>query len=66
MIEEIFETGAQEIDDEDVVEAFLAKVVDIGDSGCTRRISNQSSSPMRATEAHKHSRTTLDGSSLFS
>lgn len=33
-VEEIFETGAQKVDDEDVVQALLTKVVDLRDTGC--------------------------------
>ena len=33
MVEEIFEGGAKEIDDQDVVEAFLAEVVDVRNAG---------------------------------
>jgi hypothetical protein len=32
MVEEIFERGAKKIDDKNVVEAFLAKIVDIRDA----------------------------------
>lgn len=34
MIEEVFKGRAKEIDHEDVVQAFLAKVVDIRDASC--------------------------------
>lgn len=33
MVEEILETGAEQIDDQDVVQAFLAEVVDIRNAG---------------------------------
>jgi hypothetical protein len=32
MVEEVFKRWSQKVDDEDVMEAFLAKVVDIGDA----------------------------------
>jgi len=32
VVEEILQTRAEQIDDEDVVEAFLAEVVDIGNT----------------------------------
>lgn len=32
-IEEVLETGPEQIDNEDIVEAFLTKVVDLWDSG---------------------------------
>ena len=34
MVEQILQTGAQQVDDQDVVQALLAKVVDIRDPGC--------------------------------
>jgi hypothetical protein len=43
VVEQIFERGAKEIDDEDVVKAFLAEVVDIGNTRCSRR--DQSHAP---------------------
>lgn len=33
MIEEIFETGSEQVDDEDVMQPFLAEVVDVGNAG---------------------------------
>lgn len=33
-VEEIFETGPQKVDDENVVQALLTKVVDLRDTGC--------------------------------
>jgi hypothetical protein len=33
-VEEVFQAGAEQVDDEDVVQAFLAKVVDIRDAIC--------------------------------
>jgi len=33
VVKEILETGAEQVDDEDVVQTLLAKVVDIGDAG---------------------------------
>jgi hypothetical protein len=33
VVEEILETGAEQIDDQDVVQAFLAEVVDIRNAG---------------------------------
>lgn len=33
-IEEVFQAGAEEVDDEDIVEAFLTKVVDLRYAGC--------------------------------
>ena len=35
-VEEIFETRPQKIDDEDVVQTFLAKMVDLRDTNCER------------------------------
>ena len=32
VIKQIFERGSEEVDDEDVVQAFLAKVIDIRDT----------------------------------
>lgn len=32
VIEEVFQAGAEQIDDQDVVQTFLSKVVDVGDS----------------------------------
>jgi hypothetical protein len=34
MVEQILETGAQQVDDQDIVEALLAEIVDIGNAGC--------------------------------
>ena len=34
VVEQILQTGAQQVDDQDVVQALLAKVVDIRDPGC--------------------------------
>lgn len=34
MVEEVLEGRAEEVDDQDVVETFLAKVVDIGNASC--------------------------------
>ena len=31
-VKEVFEVGAEEVDDEDIVEAFLTKVVHLGDA----------------------------------
>lgn len=39
MIEEVFQTRAEEIDNEDVMETFLAKVVYIRNAGCVEIIS---------------------------
>ena len=36
MVEQVLQTGTEEVDDQDVVEALLAKVIDIRDPGCTR------------------------------
>jgi len=33
-IEQIFETGPQQVDDEDVVQPLLTKVVNLRDAGC--------------------------------
>jgi hypothetical protein len=33
MVEEIFKRGAEEIDHKDIVKAFLAKVIDIRNTG---------------------------------
>jgi len=35
MIEEVFETWAEQVNDEDVVQSLLAKVIYIRDTGCT-------------------------------
>jgi hypothetical protein len=40
-VEEIFETGTEQVDDEDVVKAFLAKVIDIRNTGCRYTVSAQ-------------------------
>ena len=32
MVEEIFQTGSQQVNDQDIVQALLAEVVDIGDT----------------------------------
>jgi hypothetical protein len=32
VVEEILERGSEQVNDKDVVEAFLAKVIDIGDA----------------------------------
>ena len=34
MVEEVLEGGSKQIDDEDVVQTFLSKVVHIGNAGC--------------------------------
>ena len=34
VVEQVLQTGAQQVDDQDVVQALLAKVVDIRDPGC--------------------------------
>lgn len=36
MIEEVFKTRTKKINDQDVVQPFLAKVVDIGNASCSR------------------------------
>lgn len=36
MIKKVFKGGSQEVDDENVVEALLAEIVDIRDSGYRR------------------------------
>lgn len=33
MVEEVLKRGAEEVDDQDVVEAFLSEVVNIGNTG---------------------------------
>lgn len=33
-VKQVLERGAEEVDDEDIVQPFLAKVVDLGDTGC--------------------------------
>ena len=33
-VEEVFQVGAEKVDNEHVVEAFLPKVVNLGDAGC--------------------------------
>lgn len=45
VIEEIFQAGSEEIDDENIVQAFLAKVVNIGDA----RWKNPSACETRST-----------------
>jgi hypothetical protein len=35
VIEEVLQAGAEKVNDEDVVETLLAKVVHIGDSSCS-------------------------------
>lgn len=32
MVEEVLETGAEQVDDQDVMQALLAKVIDVGDA----------------------------------
>lgn len=34
-VKEIFQRWSKEVDDENVVQAFLAKVIDIGYAGCS-------------------------------
>jgi hypothetical protein len=36
VVEKILQAGAEEVDDQDVVEALLSEVVHIGDAGCSR------------------------------
>jgi hypothetical protein len=36
VVEQVLQAGPEQVDDQDVVEAFLAKVIDIRDPGCTR------------------------------
>jgi hypothetical protein len=38
VIEEILQAGAQKVDDEDVVQALLAEVIDVGDAGWRVRL----------------------------
>jgi hypothetical protein len=38
VIEEILETRSEKVNDEDVVQTLLSKVVDIGDTGCDRKL----------------------------
>jgi hypothetical protein len=33
VVEQVLQAGAEEVDDQDVVEAFLAKVIDVRDPG---------------------------------
>ncbi len=35
MIKQIFETGSQQVDNEDVVQTLLAEIVDIGNASCS-------------------------------
>jgi len=35
VVEEVLERGSEQVNDKDVVEAFLTKVIDIGDASCT-------------------------------
>jgi hypothetical protein len=34
VVEEILKRGSEQVNDKNVVEAFLAKVIDIGDASC--------------------------------
>lgn len=34
MVEKVLQAGAEEVNDQDVVQTLLAKVVDIGNTGC--------------------------------
>jgi ABC-type transporter Mla MlaB component len=34
VVEEVLERGSEQVNDKNVVEAFLAKVIDIGDASC--------------------------------
>jgi hypothetical protein len=34
MVKEVLERGAEEVDDQDVVQAFLAEVVHVRNAGC--------------------------------
>jgi hypothetical protein len=34
VVEKVLQAGAEEVDDQDVVQALLAKVIDIRDPGC--------------------------------
>lgn len=36
-VEEVLERRSEQVDDEDVVKAFVSKVVDLGDAGCNTR-----------------------------
>ena len=36
VVEEIFQTGTKEVDHQDVVQAFLTEIVDVGYAGCTQ------------------------------
>jgi hypothetical protein len=40
MVEEVFQTGTEQVDDQDVVQAFLTKVVDVGNPGYTHNSAN--------------------------
>lgn len=35
MVEQVLQTGTEQVDDQNVVEAFLAEIIDIRDPGCT-------------------------------
>lgn len=38
MVEQVLQAGAEKVDDQDVVEAFLAKVIDIRNPGWMRSV----------------------------
>jgi len=42
VIEKVLKTGTEEVDDENVVQALLSEVVDIGDTSCGERSANDS------------------------
>ena len=35
MVEQVLQTGTEQVDDQNVVEAFLAEIIDIRNPGCT-------------------------------
>jgi hypothetical protein len=40
VVEEVLERGTEQVNDKNVVEAFLAEVIDIGDASCTLSLVN--------------------------
>ena len=35
MVEEVFQTGAEKINHEDIVQTFLTEIIDVGDASCS-------------------------------
>ena len=70
VVEEVLQTGSEKVNDENVVETLLAKVIDIRDPGCTRLVlvlnaeaSNRQNNDMRltATTRRRSRRQSSDG-----